>query len=138
MVRGLIVMMLVLLMTSSVFALSTQQAQRVGVEVINTPYRYMDVINEDITGEDDGTNAETVTFRISCDFILIAWDDASNELHVQCITADGDTNYVRKEDVIHVQPDEAVPIYVKDITGLKLNLPYDADSGSARIWGYKI
>jgi len=119
-------------------ALSTQQAEYRPNSVISGAYRYWDNANDTITGSADDSDETTFTLRFVPDVIFISWDDATNPLHVQFTTADADTTYIQKSDVMWVEPGETFPFYGRDVTSVKVDLTVAADEGQVRINYYKI
>ena len=126
------------LVSSVVYALPDAIKEKTVPEFIQGTYRRCIPYNDSITGAADGSNAQTVTLDFVADFIMISCDDTTNELHIQFFTDDGDSTYIKPSYVYYVEPDETYPFYLRGVKSIKVNLPYDGDSGKFRIVYCKI
>jgi hypothetical protein len=136
--KALFLSLLILMGAGTCLALTPIEASHTGSLVATGPYRYMQADSTHVAGAAGGANVRNINFRFNADFIFLAWSGSTNDLHVQFITSDDDTTYIRKGDVSVINADEAIPIYGRDISAIRFSLPYNSDSGVLRFWAYKI
>jgi len=133
MVRSIIATLIILCFVPAAFALPWNSYMYIPDRVITGTYRYADTDNQDVTGEDDGTEAVTVTFAFEPNLIVFSWDDATNEVHLQFTTSDGDSSYIAPSSVFHVEPGETHLYNITGLASVKVCLRNDGDSGKFRM-----
>ena len=123
-------------------AMSERQSYKVPEEVISGAYRHWWTYNTTIEGSEDDSGEEEIEFPfddpVGGHLILVSWDDATNPLHIQFFTTDGDSTYIRPSYVAWVEPGETFPFYMRDIDKIKVDSVVADDDGQIRVNWYKI